>query len=91
MTTPSLRNVRGDGVVLLRARFEFREGTSDKFWEISVGNSEFTVRFGKRGFREVDQREVEERVPRGRVDAAEVLDFLMSGGEGVEAMEDDFA
>jgi uncharacterized protein (TIGR02996 family) len=30
-------------------RFEFQEGTSNKFWEISVEGSAFTVRYGKIG------------------------------------------
>ena len=30
-------------------RFEFSEGTSNKFWEISVQGTEATVRFGRIG------------------------------------------
>jgi predicted DNA-binding WGR domain protein len=30
-------------------RFEFQEGASHKFWEVSVGQDELTVRFGKVG------------------------------------------
>jgi predicted DNA-binding WGR domain protein len=30
-------------------RFEFQEGASHKFWEVSVGEDELTVRFGKVG------------------------------------------
>ena len=29
--------------------FEFREGTSDKFWRITLDGSSFSVNFGKRG------------------------------------------
>jgi predicted DNA-binding WGR domain protein len=30
-------------------RFEFREGRSDKFWEVSVCGAEVTVRYGRAG------------------------------------------
>jgi len=30
-------------------RYEFREGSSHKFWEVSVNGDELTVRFGKIG------------------------------------------
>ncbi len=40
MTTPSTTNVR---------RFEFSQGTSNKFWEISQRGTEVTVRFGRIG------------------------------------------
>jgi predicted DNA-binding WGR domain protein len=32
-----------------RRRFEFVQGTSDKFWEIDVQESSVTVRFGRNG------------------------------------------
>ena len=30
-------------------RFEFREGTSNKFWEVKVRGAEVTVRYGRIG------------------------------------------
>lgn len=30
-------------------RFEFSEGTSDKFWEIEITDKSFTVTYGRRG------------------------------------------
>jgi predicted DNA-binding WGR domain protein len=33
----------------MKRRFEFVEGTSSKFWEISVSNSQVSVTFGRIG------------------------------------------
>lgn len=110
-------------------RFEFTKGSSDKFWEVSVGEFDFTVRFGKRGTKgqtktkEVDDPQeavdalINEKVRSGyvEVDTLEFasesvqlekaaaglhflltgtaykgeppLDFLMSGGAEVDAMD----
>ena len=32
-----------------KRRFEFVSGSSDKFWELSVGGKEVVVRFGRNG------------------------------------------
>jgi len=43
----------GDGVAVaataLRRYLEYREGNSEKFWEITLDNSPHTVRFGRLG------------------------------------------
>jgi len=33
----------------MKRRFEFVEGTSNKFWEVSVSNSQVSVTFGRIG------------------------------------------
>ena len=40
MTAPSVAGKR---------RFEFVDGSSDKFWEIQIAGRELTIRFGRNG------------------------------------------
>jgi DNA ligase 1 len=52
-SNPSPATTKGDLPMATSAntvqRFEFREGSSDKFWEISVREAEVTVRYGRSG------------------------------------------
>ena len=47
MTTPHTTNPR---------RFEFSEGNSNKFWELSVTGAEVTVRYGRTPAQQAGQR-----------------------------------
>src|SRR4029079_9704156 len=46
---PGARRWRREGKVMSTREFEFREGSSDKFWKITLDRKATTVTFGRRG------------------------------------------